>query len=225
VADAIKRLGIKYPVAQDNAYATWNAFGNQYWPAKYLIDAQGIVRLTHFGEGGYEQMDQAIRTLLAQIGAATAPAGKMQPQEPSSVQDMSPETYLSSRSWQAFANAGGAPDSTKHHYTAPLDLPPDHFALVGTWQLVDDERQVLRSPSGEIRYHARAGEVNLVMALSPGTPATSGEILVDGHKTKTITIDRQDVYQLWTGPYGDHEIRVILHQPGVAAYAFTFGAK
>lgn len=226
VAEAVKRLGITYPVAQDNDYATWKAFANQYWPAKYLIDAQGIVRMTHFGEGGYEEMDQAIRTLLAEQGAHPAPsASRRDGTSPSSYrEDMSPETYLGSRGWQAFANAGGPPDSNRHHYTSPLDLPRDHYALVGTWQLMDDERQVLRSTAGEIRYHARASEVNLVLGLSPGIAPTTADILVDGQKTKTITIDHQNVYQLWTGPYGDHEIRVVLRHPGVAAYAFTFGA-
>ncbi len=225
VADAIKRLGIKYPVAQDNAYATWKAFSNQYWPAEYLIDAKGNIRLTHFGEGGYEEMDQAIRTLLAEMGAKPAPATASQPEQAKVQEDMSPETYLGSRSWQAFANAGGPPDSSRHHYTSPVELPRDHYALVGTWQLVDDEHQLLRSPSGEIRYHARASEVNLVLGVAPGTAPITADVLVDGQKTKTITIDHQGNYQLSTGAYGDHEIRVVFHHPGVAAYDFTFGAR
>ena len=68
VADAIADNGIRYPVVQDNELGTWSAFGNQYWPAKYLIGADGQVRFVHFGEGAYEETEQAIRSLLAEAG-------------------------------------------------------------------------------------------------------------------------------------------------------------
>ena len=66
VKTAITRFGISYPVAQDNHYATWSAYNNQYWPAFYLIDKQGKVAYTHFGEGDYAQTEAAIQALLAQ---------------------------------------------------------------------------------------------------------------------------------------------------------------
>ena len=77
VASAIEQNELRYPVAQDNDYATWNAWGNQYWPAKYLIDAEGRVRYTHFGEGGYAETEAAVRALLAESGARGSgpPAG------------------------------------------------------------------------------------------------------------------------------------------------------
>ena len=75
-----RRTGIRYPVAQDNDYGTWNAWGNQYWPAKYLVDAEGRVRYTHFGEGEYGQTEAAIRALLAE--PATAPPGSARGRAP-----------------------------------------------------------------------------------------------------------------------------------------------
>src|SRR6185295_17899833 len=95
VADAIVRDGIHYPVVQDNDLGTWNAFGNQYWPAKYLIDADGRIRYAHFGEGSYGQTEAAIRSLLAEAGAgrlgAAAKPGAVERADPML---RTPETYL-----------------------------------------------------------------------------------------------------------------------------------
>ncbi|WP_347469334.1 thioredoxin family protein [Burkholderia stagnalis] len=77
VADALGRFGIRYPVAQDNRYDTWNAYGNRYWPALYLVDANGRVVYTRFGEGQYEKTEAAIREALAQAGK-TARVGAVQ---------------------------------------------------------------------------------------------------------------------------------------------------
>jgi cytochrome c biogenesis protein CcdA/thiol-disulfide isomerase/thioredoxin len=224
VATAIQRHGLVYPIAQDNQYATWNAFGNRYWPAKYLIDADGIIRYTHFGEGDYEKTDLAIRSLLAELGrqpsgpvvGGGAPAA-------SPAIDLSPETYLGSRGWSALANGRDQPDAAAHHYLVAAALELNHYALVGTWRLVDGERQVLAGAEGAIRYHAIAGEVNLVLGLEPGTPPRDADVDVDGRAFKTIAIDRHDLFNLWSGPYAEHEVAVRVHGRGVAAYAFTFG--
>jgi thiol-disulfide isomerase/thioredoxin len=66
VTAAMKRLGVDYPVAQDNRYATWDAYRNSYWPAVYLIDKQGRIVYKHFGEGDYKETEAAIQKLLAQ---------------------------------------------------------------------------------------------------------------------------------------------------------------
>ncbi len=222
VADAIKRHGLDYPIAQDNDLATWKAFGNHYWPAKYLIDAQGIIRYKHFGEGADEETDRAIRSLLAEQGRPTRATAEGP--EPSARESrVSPETYLGPRGWTAFANRAGAPDAGRHRYSAPGTLPQDSFALVGEWQLADDERQILRSKAGEIRYHALAGEVNLVLGLDKGTQPVVADVLVDGKRTKQFTIDRHDLYNLYAGPYGEHDVTLRLRGKNVAAYAFTFG--
>ena len=82
VADAIKHHGLGYPIAQDNDFATWQAFNNRYWPAKYLIDAQGVIRYTHFGEGEDEATDLAVRSLLGELGRATGGAPPGRPRRP-----------------------------------------------------------------------------------------------------------------------------------------------
>jgi cytochrome c biogenesis protein CcdA/thiol-disulfide isomerase/thioredoxin len=222
VAAAVKRDGLTYPIAQDNDLRTWNAFGNRYWPAKYLIDAHGMIRYEHFGEGRAEQTDLDIRSLLAEIGHPTpASAAEAQPSKPA--HPLSPETYLSSRGWPAFANQVGPPDGRRHHYRAPGRLALDTFALVGDWQLVDDERQVLRSDMGEVHYRALAGEVNLVLGVEANADPIVAEVTIDGKIYKQLTIDRHDLYNLFNGPYGEHWVTVRFRGPNVAAYAFTFG--
>ena len=95
VAVAIEQNGLRYPVVQDNNYATWNAYGNQYWPADYLIDAHGVVRYTHFGEGDYAKGEAAVRELLAQAGHARSLGLPADAQgSPTATELATPETYL-----------------------------------------------------------------------------------------------------------------------------------
>ena len=222
VADAITRHKLTYPVAQDNDFKTWNAFANRYWPAKYLIDAEGYIRYVHFGEGDYEETDKAIAALLVEMGVK--PDGRKITETPQARRaNVSPETYLSSRSWPAFANAFGEPDDVVHSYSAPANLSLHQYALAGDWQLMDDEYEVQRSAEGEIQFRALAGEVNLVLGLEDGVKAVKADVYVDGVKTKSITIDRHDLFNLYKGSYGEHTITLKIHGKGVQAYAYTFG--
>jgi len=223
VAEAIRTHKLGYPIAQDNDFATWKAFANHYWPAKYLIDAQGVIRYTHFGEGDYEATEQAVQSLLAELGraprgATTGPAPRETLAAP-----LSPETYLGPRGWTSFANRVGTPDSRLRRYVAPRVLPIDNFSLAGDWQLVDDEREVLRSGRGEIHYRALAGEVNLVLGVEEGGDAVTVDVRVDGRVAKSITVDHHDLYQLYAGAYGEHDVAVDIRGKNLAAYAFTFG--
>ncbi len=105
VLSAIKKYNIHYPVAQDNNYATWNNYSNQYWPAEYLIDVNGQVRRTHFGEGEYEQTEQAIQELLKEAGKkVSASLVNMPDQTPNS--QLSPETYVGSKRMQFYYSKG-----------------------------------------------------------------------------------------------------------------------
>jgi thiol-disulfide isomerase/thioredoxin len=224
VAEAIRTHKLGYPIAQDNDFATWKAFDNHYWPAKYLVDAQGVIRYTHFGEGGYEETEQAVQSLLAELGQAprAASAGPAMRRESPSA-PVSPETYVGPRGWTSFSNRVGAPDSRSHHYVAPRLLPTSNFSLAGDWQLVDDERQVLRSSDGEIRYRALAGEVNLVLGVEKGEAPVTLDVRVDGKLAQAITVDHHDLYNLFAGPYGEHAVAIAIHGKNLAAYAFTFG--
>lgn len=223
---AIKRHGLTYPTAQDNDYGTWNAFANRYWTAKYLIDAQGYIRYTHFGEGGYEETDLAIQSLLNEIGATAQGPMIGTDATGGSGRETSPETYVGSRNWPAFANAtAGKPDTAVHSYVMSATVPLNQYALSGDWQLsADEESQILRSAEGVIRYHAMGSEVNLVLGLAEESTPVSADIFIDGKKTKTITIQAHDLYNLFTGPYGEHDVTLKIHGRGVEAYAYTFGS-
>ncbi len=223
VKRAIKDHGLTYPVFQDNDFATWNAFQNRFWPAKYLIDAEGNIRYTHFGEGEYEETDKAIASLLREIGASATNQKPMPVEEKSNRQQISPEIYLHSRSWESFGNKAGNPDGAQYTYTLPTNMKLNNFYLDGQWQLVDDERQVLRSDTGKIGFRALAGEVNLVLGLAEGASPVTADITVDGKATKSITIDHHDLYNLFKGDYGTHDIILTLHGKGAEGFAFTFG--
>ena len=223
VAKAIKDHGLTYPVAQDNEYETWNAFDNHYWPAKYLIDAEGNIRYHHFGEGGYDETDAAIASLLKEIGYTGSGSGVMPEEVQKEQKPISPETYLHSRSWNQFGNQQDRPSDEVLTYEIPVSMRLHYYYLVGRWQLMDDERQILRSSEGEIRYRARAGEVNLVLGVEKEGESVQADVFVDGKKMKTITIDHHDLYQLYKGDYGEHEVILKIHGAGVEGYAFTFG--
>jgi cytochrome c biogenesis protein CcdA/thiol-disulfide isomerase/thioredoxin len=223
VKAALKKYGLTYPVVQDNDFGTWNAFANRYWPAKYLIDAEGYIRYEHFGEGNYEETDEAIASLLAEIGAK----GKDMPvpEEPSAgAGQRSPETYVGSRSWPALANAKGNPSPEEVTYKAPETLALHKYALDGTWQLSGDgEYQQLQSASGEVRMHFQGSEINLVLGLAEGVKKIPAEVWIDGKKVKDFDVTMHDLYQLYKGSAGEHELILKLKGKGVEAYAFTFG--
>ncbi len=224
VAMAIKEHGLTYPVAQDNDFGTWSAFANRYWPAKYLIDADGYVRYTHFGEGDYEETDKAIESLLAEIGVTSTGAAVTETSTPRAGGPVTPETYLSSRSWPALGNAQSEPGSTVVKYAAPSSVELNKYYLGGSWQLVDDESQTLRSDVGEIRMRFRGGEINLVLGLEDGAKPVKAEVMVDGKDAGTFIVDRHDLFNLFKGDYGEHDVILKLTGKGVQAFAFTFGA-
>lgn len=225
VADAIKRHGLTYPIAQDNDFGTWNAFHNRYWPAKYLIDVEGNVRYTHFGEGGYRETEEAIRELLLEVGVTANDVKDAENSEDAGEYfgNQTPETYLGSRSWGSLGNGAAFPTDAVVTYEAPEALKLHKYALEGDWQMVGEEKQVLRSEAGEIRMKFLGGEINLVMGTENMKSKPSVEVLVDGKSTKAFTIDRYDLFDLWKGEYGEHEIVLKITGAGVEGYAFTFG--
>ena len=137
VADAIKRHGLTYPIAQDNDFQTWRAFANRYWPAKYLIDAQGYIRYTHFGEGAYSETERAIESLLSEIGIKEVESGKLKVEsEQPRYRQQTPEMYLGVRSWPSLGNGKAFPTGEVVTYEAPTSLKLHKYYLVGDWQLV-----------------------------------------------------------------------------------------
>ena len=225
VEAALTRHGLTYPVVMDNDYGIWNAFSNRYWPAKYLIDANGYIRYTHFGEGGYEETDEAIASLLGEIGVDTSAMPAIDDTSTPRFGDQTPETYLGARSWPALQNQQGDPSDAVVTYVAPATLPLHRYALVGDWQLdATGERQVLRSDDGEIRMRWKGSQIHLVLGLEDGAAPATAEVWTDGVMTKTFTIDRDDLYTLSDTAYGEHDLVLKISGKGAEAYAFTFGS-
>ncbi len=218
VARAIKANGIRYPVVQDNDLATWNAWGNAYWPAEYLIDAKGHVRHASVGEGEYGATEKAIRTLLAErgddVGSAVAKPHGVTP-----VSDLTtPETYIGTERAEGFV--GTAPIAGTHRYTPPAHIPLSHFALGGTWSIGP---QAATAASGAtIDATVRARFVYLVLSPPKGRP---GAVTVtrDGGRPQRIDVATQRLYRLVAlSKDGEHRVHLAL-APGTSAYAFTFG--
>jgi cytochrome c biogenesis protein CcdA/thiol-disulfide isomerase/thioredoxin len=212
VRAAIARNHLQYPVAQDNDYGTWNAWGNQYWPAKYLIDADGQVRYTHFGEGDYATTEAAIRSLLAEAGDKDlgATAGRQAGEIPG---DATPETYLGTARAQGWVPN---PFHGERDYPGVQSLPVDRFAYRGVWRIDDESATAVRDAA--IQAHVHGKSVYLVMGTSGRVDVT-----VDGRHERTIDVRGQRLYTLMKRPRsGDHEL-TLKFEPGVSGYAFTFG--
>jgi thiol-disulfide isomerase/thioredoxin len=217
VRDAIARNHIRYPVAQDNDYGTWNAWGNQFWPAKYLVDATGQVRYTHFGEGDYGTTEAAIRALLKERGDRDL--GAMAGRQPGEVPgESTPETYLGTaraERWNPPPRSG-----VSDYPGATGELPEDHFALGGRWTVSDDAAEAVSRAT--LQAHVRGKSVYLVLGSRGGAPRRV-EVSLDGRRTTTITVTRQRLYTLVSLPKpGDHRL-ALRFDPGVSGYAFTFG--
>jgi cytochrome c biogenesis protein CcdA/thiol-disulfide isomerase/thioredoxin len=218
VEDAVERLGVAYPVALDNAFGTWTAWGNRYWPAKYFVDRAGHVRYAHFGEGDYEGSEEVIRTLLAEPGLPEPVSGEIEGERAGPVG--TPESYLGYERVERFSS-GELVRDREAEYAFPDWLPFNGVALSGRWT-VEGERSVA-GEDARLRLSYTAREVNLVLGTD-GPEAGTVEVLVDGEPMGSVTVTRDDLYPLVTIP-GDARERVLELRvsPGVAAYAFTFG--
>src|SRR5579864_3513 len=159
VQQAIHSDGIRYPVVQDNQYGTWNAYGNQYWPAEYLIDAQGQVRHAQFGEGDYKQSEAAVRELLYEAGVRALPAPMSAHAIMPSAGLATPETYLDDQRSQGFVQPlhGGV-----HSYTAPTSLGVNQFALGGSWD-VTDQSSTPQASGATIRARFQPAHASLLL--------------------------------------------------------------
>jgi cytochrome c biogenesis protein CcdA/thiol-disulfide isomerase/thioredoxin len=220
VARAIATNGIKYPVVQDNNLATWNAWGNQYWPAEYLIDARGHVRAAHFGEGDYDKTEAHIRALLAERGARVG-HGMAQPEDVTPVsRQTTPETYVGTARAERFA--GDAPQAGVHFYGAPPDRSPmlSHFQLGGTWNIADEAATAVKDATLTATVQARF----VYLVLSPPHGGRGGvDVRLDGGAPKHVVVDTQRLYTLVALPRaGRHRLDLAL-APGTSAFAFTFG--
>jgi cytochrome c biogenesis protein CcdA/thiol-disulfide isomerase/thioredoxin len=241
VRKAVNDLGILYPVAMDNNYAIWRGFNNQYWPAHYFVDANGRIRYHHFGEGGYDESEKWIRSLLEEANHQPLPSGSTEiaaggTEAASDTQSvLSPETYVGYARAQNFASPGGLIADDSETYRSPASLTLNQWALEGKWQ---DAAQIatLLSPKGSIDYRFHARDLHLVLGPAKDGKPARFRVTIDGkapgadHGMDTDaegygTVVENRLYQLIRqhGNIQDRTFRIEFLNPGVQAYSFTFG--
>ena len=241
VRRAVKEMKIDYPIAVDSDHAVWRAFHNEYWPALYFVDAQGRIRHHQFGEGEYEASEKIIQQLLTEAGVigigrelvSVDARGLEAAADWSNLK--SPENYIGYERTENFASPGGAALDKRRVYAAPARLNLNHWALSGDWT-VGRQATVLNRANGRIAYRFHARDLHLVMGPVVRGTSTRFRVLIDGHPPggargtdvddRAIgTVADQRLYQLIRQPYpiADRVFEIEFLDPGVAAFAFTFG--
>ncbi|HSS41128.1 MAG TPA: cytochrome c biogenesis protein DipZ [Solirubrobacterales bacterium] len=229
VEDAIAQNGLEYPVVQDNEYGTWEAWGNQYWPAKYLIDTKGRVRFAHFGEGEYGKTEAAIRELLAEAGHQPGARAEAHAETPSAGVT-TPESYLGAGRALRFVN-GSIAAGTQDFTASAAEVPDDGLAYEGRWRIGFDDATALAGARLDLNFGAR--RVFLVLGSKGGEPRPL-RVLLDGKPLPqrlagadvhdgVATIDRQRLYRLVELPSAQRHLLTLEFAPGISGYAFTFG--
>jgi cytochrome c biogenesis protein CcdA/thiol-disulfide isomerase/thioredoxin len=241
VRRAIHDLGITYPVAVDNNYAIWSAFSNEYWPADYFIDATGHIRGHEFGEGNYDESEQRIQALLREAGVAEVPTGLVDVRgagveaAPDMAVVASPETYVGYERADNFDSAGGIVKDESNTYSDPPARQLNKWGLGGAWT-VGPERAVLDRAPGRIVFRFHARDLHLVLGPAADGKPVRFRVLLDGKEPGEShgsdadaqgagTVTNQRLYQLirQKGPVQDRTFVIQFEDPGVQAFAFTFG--
>lgn len=212
VQKAIGRFNIKYPVAQDNAYQTWTAFNNHYWPAKYLIDKTGNIRYAHFGEGKYEETEDAIRTLLG-----LSAQGDLDQEANKDVR--TPEIYLGTSRIQNLSGEQVASMGGGLEYKLPNTLALNQFALGGYWEFFPEKIQSLAPGKIRLKYYAS----NIFMVARADKPITIG-VRLDGDKAADVQVEDSRLYELIKSDVpGEHILELEIPEGGFEIFTFTFG--
>jgi thiol-disulfide isomerase/thioredoxin len=241
VRRAAKDMRVDYPIAIDSDFALWRALKNEYWPALYIVDAQGRVRHHQFGEGDYEQSERIIQQLLVEagnsgIGHDLVSVDARGAEVSADWENLkSPENYVGYERTENFASPGSTTLDKGRVYAAPAHLRLNQWALSGDWT-VQKQATVLNKPNGRIAYRFHARDLHLVMG-----PATRGapvrfRVLIDGQPPGAAhgvdvddqgngTVTEQRLYQLirQRQPIADRQFEIEFLDSGVEAFAFTFG--
>ncbi|WP_223481413.1 MULTISPECIES: cytochrome c biogenesis protein DipZ [unclassified Pseudomonas] len=241
VTKAMKDLGINYPVAIDNEFKIWRAFNNEYWPAHYFADAQGRIRYHHFGEGEYAESERVIQQLLREAGAAKVDDGLINANAegvqlaPDMNEVQSPETYLGYQRSEHFVPETSLVPDKLMTYNPPSQLALNDWSLGGQW-IVGPERATSSAPASRIVYRFHARDLHLVLGPGADGRPVRFKVLIDGkapgdaHGTDVApdgsgSVTEQRLYQLvrQSGAVTDRTFSIEFLDPGVSAYAFTFG--
>ncbi|MDE2001856.1 MAG: thiol-disulfide isomerase, partial [Patescibacteria group bacterium] len=239
VAAAVKKFGIQYPVVLDNDYSTWMAYQNQYWPHEYLIDIDGFIVHDHIGEGDYQNTEKAIQAALEErarvlgLGQSVVDSIANTPLTSETAPPVagSPETYFGSARNQYLGN-GAQGTLGLQTLTLPDSFDLNTLYLSGSWNFQDQYAENT-SADAHIVYHYSSQDVYMVAAsdttvsmtvLRDGKPvgAAAGE---DVSSNGTVSIHADRLYKLVHDPAGagEHTLELIIHNPGLQAYTFTFG--
>ncbi len=225
VKHAMEKWKVPYPVAMDNELATWNNYSNQYWPAHYLVDKQGEVVYTHFGEGNYDVTERMIRRLL---GLDEEPAAAQQ--QAAYAQDQTPETYLGYFRAGHFASTPSFVSDNMADYTYPSSLPLHHWALQGQWN-VGSQRITAGAKGASLKLHFKSEKVFLVLGSTTGKPVQATITLNNASSgmgrdapAGKLTVDKHMLYELIAQPgHNEGMLEITTEGAGLEAYAFTFG--
>jgi thiol-disulfide isomerase/thioredoxin len=235
-----KQQKVDYPIAIDSDYAIWNTFNNHYWPALYLVDAQGRIRHHKFGEGGYEQLEVVIQHLLTEAGhdtfdRALVAADAQGAEVAADWKNLAtPETYLGYEHAEHFASPDAGPRPSRI-YAVPSMLRLNEWALAGDWTM-KKEYAVLNKANGKVAYRFHARDVHLVMGRAARGAAIRFRVSIDGQPpgaSHGVDVDADGhgtlgdprMYQLirQPGPIEDRQFEIEFVDPGAEVFVFTFG--
>jgi cytochrome c biogenesis protein CcdA/thiol-disulfide isomerase/thioredoxin len=241
VEKAVRDLKISYPVAIDSDYKIWKAFNNEYWPAHYFIDGKGRIRYHHFGEGEYDESERVIQELLKENGAQLASSGIIAVSgagaeaAADTANRLSPETYVGYHRAEHFASTEAIAQDSKRTYAPQPRLSLNQWALGGSWT-VGAESAVLQTAPGKIVFRFHARDLHLVLGTTKDGKPVRFTVKLDGtapgddHGTDVDnkgsgTVQDHRLYQLirQKGPVEDRTFEIEFLDPGVQAFAFTFG--
>jgi cytochrome c biogenesis protein CcdA/thiol-disulfide isomerase/thioredoxin len=241
VEKAVHDLKISYPVAIDSNYKIWQAFNNEYWPAHYFIDGKGRIRFHHFGEGQYDESERVIQQLLKENGAQSISnsvinvAATGVEAAPGHGDVSSPETYIGYRRAEHFASAETIAQDSRKTYNLIPRLSLNQWGLAGSWT-VGAESAVLQTAPGKIVFRFHARDLHLVLGPAKDGKPIRFTVTLDGtppgadHGSDTDsngagTVQEHRLYQLirQKGPVEDRMFEIEFLDPGVQAFAFTFG--
>ncbi len=241
VRRATREMNIGYPVAVDSGSVIWRAFGNEYWPALYFVDARGRIRHHHWGEGDERMSEQVIRRLLLEagvtdLGPESASVGARGVETAADWGNLrSAEHYVGFRRTPDFASPGGGLPRERHRYAAPPTLKLNAWALAGEWAM-NDEFAASAAPGARIVYRFHARDLHLVMGPAKGGAPARFRVLVDGHAPGAdhgLDTDERGIgavsaprlHQLLRqrGPIADRSFEIEFLDAGVHVYSFTFG--
>jgi thiol-disulfide isomerase/thioredoxin len=241
VRRAAKDMRVSYPIAIDNDYAIWSAFENHYWPALYLVDAQGRIRSHQFGEGAYEQSEMMIQQVLAEAGISgiAHELVSVDAQGTEVAADWgdlrSPENYVGDARTENFASPGAAVVDQPRVYATPAHFSLNQWALAGEWT-VGREATLLNEANGRIVYRFHARDLHLVMGPAARGTSVRFRVFLDGQAAGAAhgsdvddqgngTVTDQRLYQLirQPKPIADRQFEIEFLDAGVQAFAFTFG--